>query len=124
MIYCVEPKIYPSGQQSKEEIKYSDENDFEWRISRVENGFFVRYYGDAYFADKIFCIYTKSDKLIKVKNTKCFFFQDADFDTFCEMREIIKTGWTDDIWESIESLLTARFDCDLGMIESEICNSK
>lgn len=120
MLYCVEPNIYPKHNQAIEEISYKDENDFEWKIARVQNGFFVRYFGDKYFSDNIFCITTKLGELIKVQNTNCIFFQNADFDTFCEMRNIIKTGWTDDIWEAISDLLTERFNHDLGMIESEI----
>ena len=120
MLYCVEPSIYPKQNQFIEEITYNDENDLEWKIARVENGFFVRYFGDKYFSYNIFCVTTKLGELIKIQNTNCIFFQNADFDTFCEMRNIIKIGWTDDIWEAISYLLTERFNHDLGMIESEI----
>jgi hypothetical protein len=40
MIYAVTPQKYP--QNFIEEIKYKDENDFEWRIARVENGLYER----------------------------------------------------------------------------------
>ena len=53
MIYCLDPKMYPAPDQLIEEISYRDENDFEWKIARVQNGFFVKYLGDEYFKDKV-----------------------------------------------------------------------
>ena len=44
MIYCLKPEMYPTPEKTIEEIIYRDENDFEWKIARVENGFFVKYF--------------------------------------------------------------------------------
>lgn len=120
MIYCIDPSLYPTPEQALEEIIYQDENEFEWRIARVKNGFMVRFFGDDYFKDNFFVCEVTDDLLIKVKNTNCIFFQDADFDTFCEMRNILKNGFTDDIWETIQELFTTRFESSQVLLESEV----
>lgn len=120
MIYALWPDAYPKDNQFIEEHSYRDENDFEWRICRVNNGFFVKYFGDSYFKEKFFCCTTSKDKLHKVNNTNCIFFQDASFDTFCDMRNILMNGFTDDIWDSIIEFFTERFEHDPGIVESEI----
>ena len=121
MLYLVIPSLYPSKDKIIEETLY-DENDLEWRIARVVNGFFVKYFDDKHFIPNILCITTKIGELIKIQNTGCIFFQSTDFELFCEMRNIIKSGWTDDIWEAINEFLTERFDHDLGVVKSEIIN--
>lgn len=120
MIYSVSIDMYPKKGQYIEELSYTDENSFEWKIARIKNGFMVRYFGEKYFSESRFCIDLKSGESIQVLNTNCIFFQDADFDDFCNMRNILKTGFTDDIWDSIKDLFQARFECDLGLIESEM----
>ncbi len=40
MIYSLPIEDYPDT--FIEELKYKDENHFEWRIARVDTGFFVR----------------------------------------------------------------------------------
>lgn len=120
MIYCVETEMYPKEGQFIEELKYKDENDFEWRICRIENGFMVRYFGDEYFKESVFSFEIKNGKIIRVRNTNCIFFKDTDFDTFYEVRNILKNGFTDDIWGIFEELLQERFENDEGFLESEI----
>lgn len=124
MIYCVDKNMYPKEGQYIEEIKYKDENYFEWRICRVENGFFVRYFGDEYFCETIFSFILSNEKLIKIKNTNCIFLKDSDFDTFCEIRNILKNGFTDDIWGILQDLFQERFENDEGYLDSEIINSE
>lgn len=119
MIYCIPFDNYPKEGQFLEELIYRDENEQEWRIARVVNGFMVRYFGCEYFKENSFHCELTSGKTIVVKNTNCIFFQDADFETFCHMRDILKNGFTDEIWESLEGFFTERFEHDLGMIESE-----
>ena len=48
MIYCLKPELYPTPEQTLEEISYRDENDFEWKIARVENEFSAMYFGKDY----------------------------------------------------------------------------
>ena len=121
MLYCLDPTTaYPKAGQFLEEIKYKDENDFEWRVARVKNGFFVRYYGDAYFKESTFDCETKRGERIRVPNTGCIFFATTDFDTFYHIREIVKSGYTDDIWETFTELFTERFNHSTGLLESEI----
>lgn len=120
MIYCVDIEMYPKEGQFLEELKYKDENEFEWRICRIENGFMVRYFGDDYFKESVFSFDLKNGKRIQIRNTNCIFFKDTDFDTFCEVRNILKNGFTDDIWGIFEELLQERFENDEGFIESEI----
>lgn len=121
MIYCLDPTTtYPKDGQFLEEIKYKDENDFEWRIARVENGFFVRYYGDSYFKESSFSCETKKGEHIRIPNTGCVFFATVDFDTFCHVRDIVKNGYTDDIWATFADLFTERFNHSAGLLKSEL----
>jgi len=120
MIYCVPIENYPTEKMFVEELYYKDENGFEWRIARIQNGFMVRYFGDDYFKENTFECELKSGETVRVNNTNCIFVEDVDFDTFCEVRDIIKEGYTDEIWETFEEMFTERFECDRGMLESEM----
>lgn len=120
MIYCLKPETYPNPEQTIEEIIYQDENYFEWRIARVENGFFVKYFGDPYFRDPYFSCNLKGDKHILINNTNCIFINDTQFDTFEEIRNLIKMGYTDDIWEKFEEMFVKRFTDNNELLESEI----
>lgn len=120
MIYAVDPNTYPSPEQCLEEISYKDQNNLEWRIARVQNGFMVRYYGDRYFSFNTFECELKSGKTVRVNNTHCILFKDESFDAFCEMRDILKNGWTDEIWDCLEGFFTERLEHDITLIESEI----
>lgn len=119
MIYALPIEKYPKENQTLETIQYQDENDFEWRIARVENGFFVRYYGDEYFSPTLFCCEVNDKVIARVKNTNCIFIQDGSFEAFTKMRTLLKSGWTDDIWEAIENLFTERFEKGSAILESE-----
>lgn len=122
MIYCVDKNNYPKEGKFLEEISYKDENDFEWRIARIDNGLMVIYLGDEYFSNDTFQCVVSSQEHISIKNTKCVFFKDASFETFCEIRDIIKNGYTDDIWESFETLFVERFKNNKDILESEKIN--
>lgn len=122
MIYSTEIEKFPVDEQHKECHSYNDENGFEWKIARVENGFFVAYFGDPYFKDKIFAL-DIDDKCVKLNNTGCFFIQCTDFESFYEFREILKTGWTDDIWDCIGEFLAERLKNDEGLMECELVNN-
>lgn len=112
--------MYPTAQLSLEDISYQDENGFEWKISRVENGFFVQFLGNPYFCETHFSCELKSGEHILVNNTNCIFIQDSDFETFSEVRNIIKLGYTDDIWETFQEMFVERFEHDRGILESEL----
>lgn len=121
MIYSIEIEKFPKKKQCKELISYLDENNEEWKIGIVENGFFVGYFGDPYFKDKYFDLtINKEHKLLM--NSGCFWVQDLEFDTFYNFREILKNGFTDDIWEIIGELITERLMNDPGLTECEIVN--
>ena len=120
MIYCLKPEMYPTPEQTIEEISYRDENDFEWKIARVENGFFIRYFGEPYFKETYFSCELKSGEHILINNTNCIFIQDTDFETFAEVRNVIKIGYTDDIWETFQEMFEERFEHDKGLLESEL----
>ena len=120
MIYCLSPSDYPTIDKQIEELIYIDENGFEWKIARVKNGFFVKYFGDDYFRESYFNCELPNGKTILINNTNCIFIQDTDFETFAEMRTILKNGYTDDIWETFEEMLEERFLHDLSLLESEI----
>lgn len=124
MIYCLEPELYPTINQLIEEISYQDENDFEWKIARVQNGFFVRYFGNDYFKKNMFVCDLPSEKIIRINNTNCIFIQNSDLEVFAEVRNVLKTGHTDDIWETFEEMFTERFTHDERMLKSEFLTKK
>lgn len=119
MIYSTEIEKFPNAEQYLECHSYQDENDFEWKIARVKNGFFVAYFGDPYFKETYFSLEVNGKHML-LANSGCFFIQDEDFDTFYEFRTILKEGWTDDIWDSIGEFLTERLTDDDGLMECEI----
>jgi len=120
MIYCVSPDIYPKGDQVLEEITYNDQNGFDWKIARVLNGFFIRYFGPEYFAEEIFIVELNNGDEVRIKNTRCIFWQSNSFDDFCNWRDILREEYTDDIWDSIHDALKERFLHSGGLLESEI----
>lgn len=120
MIYCTKPELYPTPELALEEIILRDENAFEWKVTRVENGLFVKYIGDPYFIETYFSCHLKNGEHILIKNTNCIFIQDTDFETFAEIRNVINTGCTDDIWETFQEMFEERFEHDKGLLESEI----
>lgn len=118
MIYALPESDYP--KKTIEEISYKDENDFEWKIARTRKGFYVRYYGHGYFKENMFSCSLSDGTCVNVKNTNCIFFKDTSFDAFVEMREILKCGYTDEIWESLEEFFTERFEHDKRLLECEV----
>lgn len=119
MIYSFEIKDFPKSGQYTERLTYKDENDCEWVIARVENGFFVAYFGHEYFKEKYFSLEVHGESLMIV-NTGCFFVQNTDFDAFYDFREILTNGFTDDIWEAIGDFITERLKQDSGLVACEI----
>ncbi len=111
--------MYPTTEKIVEEITYRDENNFEWKIARVENGFFVKYFGVDYFKDKYFSCDLKSGEHILINNTNCIFIQDTDFETFAEVRNVLKIGYTDEIWEVFQEMFEERFEHDKSINEWE-----
>lgn len=124
MIYSTEIDNFPASNKSLECHTYKDENSFEWKIARVENGFFLAYFGDPYFKEKYFLLEIK-DENIMILNSGCFFIQNTDFDVFCNFdifynfRTLLKEGWTDDIWESIGNYIKERLIKDPELTECE-----
>ncbi len=119
MIYSTEISAFPTEGKYSECFSYMDENDFEWKIARVENGFFAAYFGSDYFKHSRFDLEVHGKRIL-VKNSGCFFVQNTGFDTFYEFREIVKSGWTDTIWECIVEMLEERLSHDSGLTECEI----
>lgn len=120
MIYCIPFENYPNEGQFIEQSRYFDQNGFEWNIARVQNGFMVRFFGDLYFKEKYFICELSMGITITVKNTNCIFFKDGSFETFCEVRNILKEGYTDDIWEAFQEFFKERFECCIDILECEI----
>lgn len=122
MIYSTEIEKFPNEEQYLECHSYQDEDNFEWKIARVQNGFFVAYFGDPYFKDKYFDFdqIGETKERLLLNNTGCFFIQNTEFETFYEFRTILKEGWTDDIWDSIGEFLAERLNHDSGLMECEI----
>lgn len=120
MIYCFEPKTYPTLKQAIEQVIYLDENGQVWKIARVKNGFFVRYFGDSYFKETYFSVDLTTGEHILIKNTNCVFIESSDFETFELVRNVIKNGYTDEIWETFEDLFRERLEHNKALIQSEI----
>ena len=81
MIYSTEIEKFPNAEQYLECHSYQDENDFEWKIARVQNGFFVAYFGDSYFKETYFDLEVNGKNKL-LANSGCFFIQDESFETF------------------------------------------
>ncbi len=112
--------MYPDKEHCIEELTYKDQNDFEWKIARVKNGFMVKFCGDMYFKDTVFVAVLDDGKHVQVKNTNCIFFQNTDVEVFCDVRDVIIGKWTDDIWELITEFFAERLNVINELIESEI----
>jgi hypothetical protein len=119
MIYCIPTDDYDKHKPFLEELSYNDENSYEWRIARTKKGFLVKYFGVDYFKDSEFNFTTTKGEHFRIKNTNCIQFLDDDFEAFCDMRDIIMNGWTDEIWGAIEELFQERFEHDTRILESE-----
>lgn len=120
MIYAVSPHTYPNAGQFIEEMQYMDSNSEPWLIARVVSGFFVKFIGEPYFIEDRFEIDRENGGAKQIKNTNCILFDTTDFDTFANVRDIIKENYTDDIWESFEEMFSERFAHSSGMLESEM----
>lgn len=116
MIYSTLKKDFPKKGDYYEILEYLDENDLTWKIARVKNGFFIAYFGDNYFQENTFEIELTYGKTVFLKNTGCFFIQNSDFDVFYEFRNILKNGYTDDIWDCISDFLKERLQNDSEVI--------
>ncbi len=123
MIYSTEIEEFPSDEQHLECHTYKDENDFDWKIARVQNGFFLAYFGDVYFKDKYFDLEVNNEHVLLL-NSGCFFIQSSEFDVFYEFRTILKEGWTDDIWDSVGEFLAERLSQNDGLMKCEIVERK
>lgn len=109
-ICCLPIDEYPQKEDVVEIIFYKDENEFDWKITRTANGLYVQYLGDKYFMDTSFGVVNKQGEYYRIINTNLIFFNVTDFDEFCKIRDNLKDGFTDDIWEYIEDCFQKRID--------------
>jgi hypothetical protein len=119
MIYSIPKESYPQKGNYIEESTLKDQNGIEWKIARTEKELFILYCGNPYFCDSIFDCDLKDESNIQLVNTGCIVFNSADFDTYCEMRDVIIEQYTDDIWESFMEFFTERFECSTEILETE-----
>jgi len=54
-----------------------------------------------------------------LKNTNCYFFQDADFEIFYAVRELIIHQDTDDIFNDLEYFFATRLEVSFEFAEHE-----
>ncbi len=121
MIHCLNKKKYPTRDQSIGESVHYDMNGLGWHISRVLNGFFVRFTGDEYFIEDTFiCRVNGAD--IWIRNTNCLFINDQRFEAFDTFRQIIKNGYTDEIWETIAGIFEDRLNKSTELLPSEMAD--
>lgn len=119
MIFMMPKEIFPAENQAKEILEYKDENDFIWKIGRVTNGFFLKYYGDEHFSSSVFELELERKRRLQIKNTGCYFFHTSDFEVFYAVRDLVKNQCTDDICHDLEGFFTQRFQASLGVLEHE-----
>lgn len=106
MIYCI-PK--PEAIEPIEEVSFRDENNFEWVVTRVDKGMWLEYKGPIYFSPTKFWIELEDrEKTITILNLRTFFIKDSSFEAYDELRNLINSEFTDDIWEAIEASLKER----------------
>lgn len=120
MIYFLDAANYPQGDTLIEELVYNDLNGEEWRIARWVQGFVVKFCGEQYFKGDDFNCEILPTKFLKIKNTGILFFMNTNFDIFCEIRTMLTTNWTDDIWEIFKALFMARFKAYPIVLLSEL----
>ena len=120
MIYCLPIEQYPKEGEFIEELSCKDENHCDWKIARIKNGFIIRYFDFEYFLEKRFHCELTNGQTVTILNTNCIFIQDTDFDTFCLVRDVIKNGFTDEIWDTFEEMFTERFEHDKGLLACEM----
>lgn len=124
MIYFVDQELFPKVQSETQEgiefATHQDLNDFDWLFGRVLNGFFIKYCGDEHFVSDTMSVMVEEKVLYLLKNTRCIFVANEEFDTYATIREVILTNWTDDIWDFIKQLFEVRFEHEEGLLKSEI----
>lgn len=120
MIYSLDPAKYPQGDMLIEELIYKDLNELEWRIARTKVGFVVKYCGEPYFKTNNFSCEISDNKIITIKNTGVVVFMNTDFNSFCEIRTVLTTNYTDGIWECFQGLFTVRLHLHPIVMLSEL----
>lgn len=119
MIFFIDPKDYPAPNVTIEEVQYTDQNGFSWLVARIVDGTVIHYTGDKYFSDK-FLEVECAHGFIRVKNTGCIFVKDISFGVFYELREILKSGYTDEIWDAFSQIFSTRLSIDPTLTPPEI----
>lgn len=122
MIYCLNPKFFPLNENANRVLKELDLNEQEWRISSIDRGVFLSYNGDSYFKESriVFDDPYNEYRQLQINNTNCIVFKDVDFDLLGGIINLVKTNFTDDIWEELGTFFKARFSVDGSKLDSEI----
>lgn len=106
MIYVIRPIDY---KRITSFTYIVDSNKMNWRYDKIGDDVYVQFLGEGQFVSSILTVKTKYNEALLMTNTKSFYFPKTN--TF--FREQLRTrlqGWTDDIWEWFEELLTDRFN--------------
>jgi hypothetical protein len=119
MIFCIEPKEFPKPTLILETIELRDQNDFIWQIDRIKEGFFIRFMGDAYFAESFFSCELETGEHVLVNNTNCLYVYNSEFEAYEDVRNVITNLYTDDVWEAFTSFFTLRLNFFRELLESE-----
>lgn len=116
MIYAV--NIEQKGE-NLESVIYKDKSGLSWHVQRTEVGLFVSCLSPKSLIPKNFeCKVNK--KLVFIRNTNCIFIEATDLETFCHIRNIIKDGYINQIWDVFTSFFTSRLKMNPIILQTEM----
>lgn len=133
MVYCIPKDTIPAmdaefdsktsipkeKRKSVETLEYKDTDGNKWRIMRIVNGFILTYAGNQQHRLNRFPIEHKGE-ILELRNTNCIFFNTTDFEVFYELREVIKSSSTENVWEFVRQTIEDRIHVNDTLLESEI----
>ena len=121
MIYSMPIEDFPQEGQYHCCYSHNDMNRQEWKIAIVPNGFILGYFGKEYLKQNNLLILFEGEPESKlINNTGCFFWQTKDLDVYSSIRDILRNGFTDDVYQMIKECLAERLLNDPGLVECEI----
>ena len=120
MIYVIPISAYPKKRSLYiEKSNYIDLSNNSWTITRVYNGFFVRFWGDIPESYKIYACDYGLFKKANITNTGLLFVENDSFDTFCDMRDVIINNNTETIFDVFIHLLSLRLTLENSLLDCE-----
>lgn len=118
MLYCVDG--IRDYEKIVEELSYEDLDGEEWLVKRTKYEFFIFYKGKPEKSPPFFEIRPRINEMITVTNTSIFLVPTENFETFCNIRDIIKNKKTVDVFIKFKELMKDyRFVHNKTLMDSE-----